>query len=265
MNIKQYIESGILEKYILGLTTEQERAEVTQYINQYPEIKAEIDNIENTLANYVLLHQVQPPAHLRAQILDKIATLEQSASSSSNNNNTLWSVLGISLVLATLAALYFYNQYSSSQQELNTNKAAYEEAQVLCDSIKNQNEDLLLQNRGLESQIAFLVDEAKQVTTMKGTEKAPDAVAKIHWNAATKKAFIDVGNMPTPTAGKQYQLWAIVDGKPVDMKPIALDAQAGELIEVDFIENAQAFAVTLEDEGGNPTPTLEEMYVVGNV
>ena len=35
--------------------------------------------------------------------------------------------------------------------------------------------------------------------------------------------------------------------------------------EVPFIENAAAFAVTLENRGGSPTPTLEEMVVIGNV
>ena len=29
--------------------------------------------------------------------------------------------------------------------------------------------------------------------------------------------------------------------------------------------NIAAFAITLEKQGGSPTPTLEEMYVIGNV
>ena len=28
-------------------------------------------------------------------------------------------------------------------------------------------------------------------------------------------------------------------------------------------EKAEAFAITLEKQGGNPTPTKEEMYVMG--
>ena len=31
------------------------------------------------------------------------------------------------------------------------------------------------------------------------------------------------------------------------------------------VENPQAFAITLEKEGGNPTPTMEEMYVMGTI
>jgi anti-sigma-K factor RskA len=28
---------------------------------------------------------------------------------------------------------------------------------------------------------------------------------------------------------------------------------------------AQAFAITLEEEGGSPTPTMEEMYVIAEI
>jgi hypothetical protein len=31
------------------------------------------------------------------------------------------------------------------------------------------------------------------------------------------------------------------------------------------VEAAQAFAVTLEKKGGSRTPTLDQMYVLGNV
>ena len=36
-------------------------------------------------------------------------------------------------------------------------------------------------------------------------------------------------------------------------------------IEKEFIAEAQAFALTLEDEGGKPSPTLEQMYAIGSL
>ena len=56
----------------------------------------------------------------------------------------------------------------------------------------------------------------------------------------------------TPT-GKQYQLWAIVDGKPVDAGVIN---NCIGLCKMKKIDHAEAFAITLEKEGGSPTPTL---------
>jgi anti-sigma-K factor RskA len=38
-----------------------------------------------------------------------------------------------------------------------------------------------------------------------------------------------------------------------------------KLQEVSYVENAQAYAVTLEPRGGSETPTLEQMYVIGEI
>ena len=69
--------------------------------------------------------------------------------------------------------------------------------------------------------------------------------------------------MPDIPSDKQYQLWAIVDGKPIDMGVFDLQLEVNELIEIPHIENAQAFAVTLEKRGGVASPTMEAMYVLG--
>jgi quercetin dioxygenase-like cupin family protein len=49
MNIKDYINSGILELYVLGGTTVSENIEIEQLAAIYPEIKNEIDLITESL------------------------------------------------------------------------------------------------------------------------------------------------------------------------------------------------------------------------
>lgn len=39
----------------------------------------------------------------------------------------------------------------------------------------------------------------------------------------------------------------------------------GKMQEMKMIKSAQAFAITLEKEGGSEAPTMEEMYVMGEV
>lgn len=55
MDISKYIESGILELYVSGVSTEQESVEVTKYANIYPKIKQEILEIEKALINLSVL------------------------------------------------------------------------------------------------------------------------------------------------------------------------------------------------------------------
>ena len=78
-------------------------------------------------------------------------------------------------------------------------------------------------------------------------------------------AYLDVIDLPAPPTNKQYQLWAIVDGQPVDMGVFDNAVGVKTFEAVPFIANAQAFAVTVEDIGGSPTPSLETMVVIGNV
>jgi anti-sigma-K factor RskA len=49
------------------------------------------------------------------------------------------------------------------------------------------------------------------------------------------------------------------------MGVLTLEPGENILKTVPFIANAQAFAVTLEDIGGSPVPTLDQMYLLGNV
>ena len=49
IDIKKYIESGILEEYVAGTLTSQERAEVEELIEIHPELAQEIESISISL------------------------------------------------------------------------------------------------------------------------------------------------------------------------------------------------------------------------
>ena len=54
MDIKQYITSGILEIYVLERLEPAQMREVEAFALQYPEIRAEIDNIEQVLEDFAI-------------------------------------------------------------------------------------------------------------------------------------------------------------------------------------------------------------------
>jgi anti-sigma-K factor RskA len=62
----------------------------------------------------------------------------------------------------------------------------------------------------------------------------------------------------------QYQLWAIVDGKPIDAG--VFDSNLSGLVKMkDITSGASTFAVTIEPRGGSVSPSLHTMQVVGNI
>ena len=60
VDVKEYIASGILEAYALGHVTDHERAEVEAVAAEYPEIKKELDAIQDSLNTYAKEHSVTP-------------------------------------------------------------------------------------------------------------------------------------------------------------------------------------------------------------
>jgi anti-sigma-K factor RskA len=90
-------------------------------------------------------------------------------------------------------------------------------------------------------------------------------VATIVWNPKNKEVYLAVNQLIEPPSGKQYQLWAIVDNQPVDLGVFDPDMKSYEMIRMKDVENASAFAVTLEKEGGSPVPTMEAMWLMGGV
>ncbi len=171
----------------------------------------------------------------------------------------LWGTLGIaaSILLALFGAWAAY-QYSTTRGE----------NQVLATEVENLNEQtntLLQRAEYNEALAANYRDPNVKIVRMPGLEKAPDSEVTALWNQQTNEVLLDVQNLPTPPTGKQYQLWTIVDGKPVDMGMID-DNFRGRLLRMKASSpNAAAFAITLEDDGGKSSPTMEEMVVMGEV
>jgi anti-sigma-K factor RskA len=97
-----------------------------------------------------------------------------------------------------------------------------------------------------------------------GVPSNPSSMCTVYWDTQTKDVYLMVNNLPKPAPDMQYQLWAMVDGKPVDAG--MLDMDTGQMVvKMKNIPIAQAFAITLEKKGGSPTPDMNAMYVMGTI
>jgi anti-sigma-K factor RskA len=108
----------------------------------------------------------------------------------------------------------------------------------------------------------ILQDANTRVVQLAGLPPAPTAKAVVFWNPETKEVYLNPGSLPPAPEGREYQLWAIADGAPVDAG--LFHAATQEARPMKPVSAASAFAVTLEPAGGSPTPT-GEMYVLGKL
>lgn len=264
MNINNYISSGILENYVLGLVSESERQEVEKLAAAHPQIKTHLNGVEDALKQYVQATAMPLPLGLKAAVMAKIdaeIASEISPKKTDGSSKGLLGLLGLLAIALGSLCFYFFSQNNDNQQQLTTVKNQYKVLKTDCDTQAAKLTDL-------ENKIAILRNTSNKTTYMKGLPdgNAPKAIAAVYANQTSKKVYLDVIDLPHAPTGKQYQLWALVDGTPVDMGvfDIVINADSS-FIEVPFVENAGAYAVTLEEEGGKPTPDLTQLYVIGNV
>jgi len=270
MNIQEYISSGILESYVLGNATPEEIKEVEIYASKHPEIKLELEEIEKAMNTYATQHSITPPAHLKEKILGKIVNESQTPANEKeakvislydketkiiSSNSSYWSIAASILFLVSAGfAVYFAMRSSSLTNSVNDMAKANT---ALSDSIKAISSNLAQ----VQNDMTILKDPKYKVVELKGLKVAPESKAMVCWSPQDKKVYIEIDKLPAPPQGMQYQLWAIVDGKPVSEGMLAMGTG---LHHMEDVGNAQAFAVTLEREGGSPTPK-GDMYVMGTI
>ncbi|MES2807278.1 MAG: hypothetical protein V4619_01550 [Bacteroidota bacterium] len=72
MKIKEYIESGVLESYVLGSTSEEETRELLRLKKQYPEVKDALFELELDMERLAQHISIPPPPSMLSRIEDGI-------------------------------------------------------------------------------------------------------------------------------------------------------------------------------------------------
>ena len=269
-DIKAYIESGILELYVLGDVTAEERARVEAMASEHPSIKAELDEIERSLELYAKVNAVEPSENQRDRVLNSLLTnfaddnnfpsrkaaVENNVipiiSSKSNNFYKYAFAASLALLIISIAALVsVYNRL----QQSNT----------LVASLQAQNQHFTNRVNLMDHELNIFRDPSFKLLKLKGTPKSPASALTVAWSSAKKQVMIDMANanMPANDKDHQYQLWALVGGKPVDLGVFDADTTSKDMKVMKSIASADAFAVTLEPRGGSQNPTMDQMVVIG--
>lgn len=265
LNIQEYISSGVLEMYVMGMLSEEENMLVEEYAEEHPEIKEEIRRIEETLKVYAEKNAPAPSSSVKENIfssLDKknIKTLPPVSrifAKSVHKSKYLAAASFALFLLSGLVNIILWGSLNESKKTIN--ELGYENIR-LSEENKAAKETIAKTS----SELDMLQNPEYRVVKLKGMEKSPGSMAVVYWNESTKHVYMDPMKLPSPPQGKQYQLWAISGGKPMDAG--VLDPNSKEdMHRMKTMADAEAFAITLEPMGGSVNPTMEEMYVFGKL
>jgi len=256
VNIKEYISSGVVESYVLGLLSAQERFEFEQYCKTYPELKTAKESFELAVEKQAMENAMPPPAGVKEKIW--AAILEKPASSKiinmeptpSRKSGFVW-LAAASVILFLVTGYLAYDFYTKNQQ-------LSESVQALQTKV-NQ----------MEEYQKIMSDPNIAVVNMVGMTPTK-ASASIYWDSTSSNVWMVVKNMPRLPSNKQYQLWAIINGQDGKMQPNSLglfdiDPGANQKIILKMINvnKADAFAITIEDRGNTGGPNLEQLQSMG--
>jgi anti-sigma-K factor RskA len=246
MTFNDIKNSGLLELYVLGDLTTSQKSEVEAALKVYPELRAELKEIENALFQYSKFTKRSAPESILDNVLKSISDKPNSNNLDKPGSNLAW-LLGILTVTSLIASTYFYNKYSSSQQTLLQER-------IECDQLKQAQE-------AKNNLLATLSDPENLIIEINPTEKFPETQLYLFTNKGQKKNLIQVQNLPDLADNQSFQLWSLKDGiDPIPMDVFEIDGS--QFIEVDFEENTNAYAITIEDKGGAQSPNLDMLIGV---
>lgn len=287
---KAYIESGILELYVLGELSTQEQHEVEAMAAKYPEVKAEITAIELAMEKYAMHNAIEPSAELESIILEKIGaatpavqekitasvipvavepqqstpTVALHPAGYESKIRTLRIALAACAALLLVAGIALYSAHTELGTAKNQIIALNQEKQRFASTVNYMTET----NKELQTIADMPADPDWKTVRLAGTKMDPQAKMTVYWHTSGRHVMLDNSKMSLPKNDEahQYQLWALVKGKPVDLGVFDVKADSSHiLLKMKEIAGAEAFAVTLEKRGGSPGPTMDQMIAMGGV
>lgn len=181
MTKKEIIENGWVEKYVLGLTTEDESSEVERLATLYPEIQESINVARNKICSTFNRSLTQPA--LRNSFMNKRKMMALTI--------VLVSLFSLGFCLLCREHFSLKANYSEQRQQL-----ALEQAKVsqLVSVTKEKS--------------IFLHSPSTRRIKLKGCSDYPDAEVMVFQCVRTGKMMLRVIDLPELPAGQHYEVWA---------------------------------------------------------
>ncbi len=261
MNVTEYIASGIIELYAMNALSPEEKKEFERLMILYPEIKIELHKTEKVLEDYTKNYSKNPRPELRQRIMEEIQEKGKEVNIKSNVSRENYSLTYKYMIAASLAALvvstfaswFFYSRWNEAEERYTLLLNEKNELAQNYNLVKTTYDDTVMN-------LVIMRDESTNVIVLNATDSTKQFQARVYWSKYTNHAFLDVLSLPTPVEGKQYQLWALIGGKPVDAGVFITGTQ--RIQRMKDINQADFWAVTLEPKGGSLSPTLNQMYLI---
>jgi anti-sigma-K factor RskA len=241
--------------YVLGALTPAEQQVFEAHLATCVPCAAEVRSL--ALVGVALAQAApaaEPPAPVRARLLARLSARHVSV-------HVGWLAAAASVALAVALGGYSLQL----RGRVATLQSRLRDATLRADAGERQMADV--RRTAVDAQSSLLVLAAPDLARidLAGQPAAPTATARAFWSRARGLVFT-ASNLPPPPPGRAYQLWVLTaQPAPISAGMLTLDANGGVNARFDTppdLPRPVAMAVTLEPEGGVPSPTGDK-YLVG--
>lgn len=258
----------MLPAYALDALDREEAREVEAYIKEHKDLRDELDDWRETASLLAYSAPVSEPSSAAREKLfesirsqKRISSVEETKPSGNvipfptKQTQRHWNTIQLVTALAASVAIVLLSVLLWTT--LQNNRANESEIADLKNRLNETQKRIEEQNKD----IALFTSSDSNIVALKGLGTSPNAVAKLAYDRKTGNAVLIAENLSSLPAGKAYQIWYITD-KPTPGKTFKPDAN-GKATLRDLIPSgslqASVFAVTVEDEKGATSPTLDTM------
>ncbi|GLU42447.1 anti-sigma factor [Allomuricauda sp. NBRC 101325] len=246
--VRIFLESDILEKYLVGDTTKEESQQAERYIAMYPEVRETYDELQKNLESFANMYARKTPEGLK-EIIMASAKKETMVS-----RKVLRYAIAASVAIMLFAgsSVFFWNQNQNLQEE---NNLVNSKIKYLENNMKDQLADM-------RNQFIVLNNPDTKKLQVNGKREAKELKAVAYINPIKKLSYINVSNVPDLPDNKCFQMWAEVNGELVNLGVIKQFDEKDKLLALPYSDKAVGY-ITIEPEGGNTSPSVDN--IVANI
>ncbi|MAL61316.1 MAG: anti-sigma factor [Flavobacteriaceae bacterium] len=259
--IEDIIESGTLELYVTGALSQREAMEVEDILEEYPEVKREVEKIEAALMNLSYDDSFTIPNSVWEGVLNSIQGVRKLNVPKKSTN---WSMMtGWAAAIVFLLGIFWMLKENNTLE--NQVRVTSTQNAVLKGKVSTTEEALASSQELLD---IIRSKDYREINLPGNVAVSPESYAKVYYNDKDKIAYIDARGLPTPPSGKVYQVWSLIMD-PLTPRSVGLldnyESTDTKVFKLENIPDPEAFGITLEPEGGSESPTLNQLYTLGMV
>lgn len=251
--VKKFLDSGLLDEYLMGTCNAEKKAEVEHFIANYPEVKKEYENLQHHIEKMAKKLDEESPLGLKEAIISCLDDDSQYKIKSNlikrKKNKQLVVIPWAAAIIGFIATIALFNQ---KQRLMHINMEVHAQKNMVESQLQASRSEINI----LHDKLALSGHSKTNRLVLTGNKLSPDFNSTAFWNDVSEQAIIYVNDLGQIDSNHCYQIWADVNGKMVN---VGILPKKKGLINIDHLKDATSINITIEPKGGSSHPNVEKL------